>query len=299
MSQAARLSYTIRAATPDDLPAVNALYYNNEVDAGDDWAPPRRELSCFEHELRTGTMMVAERDGEALGFASSIRRGDVTYLAELFIHPERQSWGIGQALLRAVLPEEGICCTLASRDFRALALYTRAGMQPQWPHIWLRAASDEIGEMAVGGVEVVEAGTEAAEVEDWDAEISGRRRPEDVAYWLRAGQAVPVWFRRGSETLGYAYIQMRSPFSLWMPEASFIGPLGVRAAQDAAACVAAAVRWVAPRTSDVRLAVPGPHPALPSLLDAGLQIVYVETFCSSAASPIFDSRRYLVSYDVL
>jgi hypothetical protein len=43
----------------------------------------------------------------------------------------------------------------------------------------------------------------------------------------------------------------------------------------------------------VRLAVPGPHPALRPLLDAGMRIADFDTFVSTAREPFFDSRRYL------
>ncbi len=291
--------YTIRPATAADLPEVNAIYYDNEVDEESDFAPERRELACFAHELETGTMLVAERAGKPLGFASSIRRGEVTFLTELFIRPGRQSSGMGRALLRGVLPVEGIRCTLSSRDFRALGLYTRAGMRPLWPNIWLRAKADKIGELPGDDVEVEEARPEDAELAAWDERISGRARPQDAAYWLRECAAVPVWFRRGGQTLGYAYIQMRSSFSLWMPDACFIGPLGVQDTEEAAACAGAAARWVRARTPSVRMAVPGPNGALGPLLEAGFRIVYVETFCSSAPEPFFDPRRYLASGDAL
>jgi hypothetical protein len=45
----------------------------------------------------------------------------------------------------------------------------------------------------------------------------------------------------------------------------------------------------------VRIDVPGPHPALAPLLERGFQIVYVETFQSSAAAPFFDARCYIPS----
>jgi GNAT superfamily N-acetyltransferase len=291
--------FTIRAATSADLPVVNAIYYDNEIEADAPYAPPRRELACFAHELETGTMQVAERDGEVLGFASALRRGDVTYLSELFVRPDRQSSGIGRALLQRVLPAQGIRCTLASSDFRALGLYVRAGMQPRWPNVWLRARASEIGALPGGAVEVEPAQPHDPELAVWDTEIGARPRLEDMMYWLREGQAVPVWLRRQGQTLGYAFIQMRSGFSLWLPEASFIGPLGVRDGADAAACAAAAVRWVQPRTTDVRMAVPGPNGALTPLLEAGFRIVYVETFCTSAPVPFLDPHCYMPSGDVL
>jgi hypothetical protein len=43
----------------------------------------------------------------------------------------------------------------------------------------------------------------------------------------------------------------------------------------------------------LRLAVPGPHPALRPLLDAGFRIADFDTFASSAQTPFFVPRCYL------
>ena len=74
-------------------------------------------------------------------------------------------------------------------------------------------------------------------------------------------------------------------------------PLGVSAPEYAAECVLAATRWVQERAGEVRVRidVPGPHPALAPLFERGFQIVYVETFQSSAATPFFDERCYIPS----
>jgi hypothetical protein len=62
--------------------------------------------------FETGTMSVAEQDGRVLAFAGAITRGPVTFLTDLFVHPQTQS--------------------------RAQALYTREGMQPLFPHFNLQ-----------------------------------------------------------------------------------------------------------------------------------------------------------------
>ena len=86
--------FTIRRATEGDLPQVYDVFYEHEV--GDGSAPPPRGdvPSFLRHELATGEMLVAEREGRIVGFASQITRGPITYLAELFVRRELQSAGI-------------------------------------------------------------------------------------------------------------------------------------------------------------------------------------------------------------
>ena len=51
------------------------------------------------------------------------------------MRPAQQSAQLGGMLRRRVLPQdERIYCTFSSTDPRALALYIRMGMRPQWPH---------------------------------------------------------------------------------------------------------------------------------------------------------------------
>jgi hypothetical protein len=83
--------------------------------------------------------------------------------------------------------------------------------------------------------------------------------------------------------------------TLYFPDAARVGPVGARTPQHAALCAAAAVRWAVERAPVIRVDVPGPHPALAPLLEAGFRITYVETFVASSAEPLFDPARYLGS----
>jgi GNAT superfamily N-acetyltransferase len=287
----------VRRATEADLPESYDVYYENEV-AGDPNPPPRGEVSsCLRHVFATGELYVAERGGRIVGFAALITRGPIAYLTDLFVRRAEQSGGIGSALLRRILPADGrIRCTMSSRDPRALALYVRAGLRPQWPNFWLRASADRPGALPRGGVDVVEAGAGDAELVGWDAAASGRHRPAEHQYWRGEG-AIPLWFERGGARVGYGYVQTRSPGALWSPDAITVGPIGALTPADARECVCAAIEFARARAEVVRLAVPGPHPSLAALLDAGFQIRYVETFVSTAATPFVDPERYVGSGD--
>lgn len=288
----------IRRATAADLLAVNDIFYEEET-RGEPDPPLRRMLGYYAHVLRAGELYVTERAGTVLGFSGRILRGDVSFLTDLFVRPEVQSSRIGAALLRAALPDDGgVRCTYASSDHRALSLYTRAGMQPRYPQCGLRAAADRIRPLGATAVTLGEAAPTDPELARWDAEICGRHRPQEFAYWLDECDAVSCWLRRGDRTVGYAVLQRRSDGAIWHPEACTVGPLGVRERADAVPAVLAAVEWARVHCPTVRIFLPGPHPALAPLLDAGLRITYVDTYCSSAATPIFDPTRYVSSFDL-
>ncbi len=284
-----------RPATPADLARIYEIWYASEIEGAPD-PPPPGDASDFRHELETGEMRVTERGGQVIGFAATLTRSGITYLAELFVAKACRSSGVGKRLLQAILPQdERTICTLSSRDPRALALYVRAGMRPYWPHAWLRASAERLGGLPTGEVEVSIGQGDEPLLRHWDMQISGRDRSPDYPYWLEQRRAVPLWFRRRGQVVGYGFAHRRSPDSLWSPDALTLGPLGALTADDAAACVLAAVRWARREADVLRLALPGPHPALPLLLEGGFQITYVETFLSSSARSLFEPRRYVTS----
>jgi GNAT superfamily N-acetyltransferase len=291
----------IRPANEEDLAQTWDIWREAEVAVADgDHAPPTgREgaLALHRHELESGEMVVAEAGGRLVAFAAAITRGPVRFLSELYVRPDVQSSGIGKALLERVLPPGAapVSATLSSDDERALSLYVRHGMQPQWPFFYLKADSAGMKNLANSKIEVVEAEPGDPGLLKWDRGICGRERPQDHAYWVKAVDAVPVWFRREEHTAGYGYFQMRSDESLWYREALTIGPLGARTIEDARDCALAAAGWARGRSGVLRIAVPGPHPALPALLEAGFRITDMDTFVCSGSGMFVDPRRYVPS----
>jgi GNAT superfamily N-acetyltransferase len=291
------LTYTIRPATDADLAPLHALWYATEVVGEHDPPPlPTDILPGLPHVLATGDLLLAERDGGIVGFAGLLTRGNVAFLTDLFVHSAAQSAGIGQALLERILPRDGrVLSTAASTDPRAPALYIRAGMRPQWPLFWLLGESQSLGPLAAQRTELIEADPSDPALAVWDSAIGGRPRPEDLTFLLSGFGAAPFWFERGGRRIGYGYVQRRSPESLWHQDAYTLGPIGAYTPEDAAACVVATVEWARQRAATLRLAVPGPHPALRGLLAAGLRIVAIETFLASGEAPFVDGRCYLPS----
>ena len=106
---------------------------------------------------------------------------------------------------------------------------------------------------------------------------------------------MPLWFWRDGQRVGYGFAHRCSLDSLWSPDAISLGPIGALTPPDARDCVLAAAQWASRQARVIRLAIPGLHPVLPLLLNAGFQITYVETFLSSAPHPLFDPSRYVTS----
>src|SRR6266851_5599336 len=131
-------------------------------------------------------------------------------------------------------------------------------------------------------LEVVEGEAGDPAFVQWDAQVGGRARPVDHAFWLEQQHAVPLWFRRQGGTLGYGYVRQVAA-TLLTPRTWVVGPVGVSAPAYATECVLAAIRWAEPRAERLRIDVPGPHPCLAPLLERGFQIIYVETFHSTAS----------------
>jgi hypothetical protein len=298
----ATLTITMRPAGETDLPALHDIFYANEVRGAT--LPPRGDVSNdMRHILRTGTMCVAEDGGVPIGFAAAITRGHVTFLTDLFVAPGRQSAGTGRVLLHAVMSGGApVRCTASSNDPRALALYIGAEMAPLWPHFnlrWIGAPAGRNDTFEDAGkpealVEVVEAQPGDPEILAWDTRIGGRSRAADHQYWVREQRAVPLWFTRGGNRVGYGYARLGAG-TLWLPDACAIGPIGVSDPADAAPCVLAAAAWARERSTTLLIDVPGPHPGLALLLAAGFRIDYVETYVSNETAPYFDPRCYIAS----
>ena len=63
-------------------------------------------MPWFGHLLDVGRLVVAVDDGAVVGFAGLLDHGRCVALSDLFVRPERQSQGIGAALLDEVLPPD-------------------------------------------------------------------------------------------------------------------------------------------------------------------------------------------------
>jgi GNAT superfamily N-acetyltransferase len=227
--------------------------------------PARPDYLDFELD-RSALWVACDADGVA-GFAGVLVDGDYAHLADAFVRRDALGRGIGRALLDAALPRSGTRVTFASRDERALPLYVRAGLQPLAPLLYLG------GTIAGGGTaERVEPAALAVR----DAAASGRARPAALDFLARAGAY-------GLAAGDRAYAIVRD---------GHIGP----AAGDATEILAFAAAASAAHGT-VQLALPGPHPAVAPLLEAGLRVSDLDTYMASRPG-VHDLTRYIPDPDL-
>ncbi len=284
-----------RPARETDLSAIYEVFYKNEVLDSPHPPPAGNTPPYLLHVLQTGTLHVAEQDGEVLAYAGAITRGTTTFLTDLFVRPHQQSGKLGKTLLHSVLPQDDfVHFTVSSSDYRALALYIRDGIRPQWPLFALRLEKPAHAWPVQSDIESIEAEPDDPAMIRWDTQISGRLRPADHQYWVREERAVPLWFRRQGQIVGYGYIRLDAG-TIWYPHACSIGPIGAISPEAAADCVLAAIHWSLQQAEVIHLEVPGPHPCLATLLERGFHISYVDTFVSTTMTPFFDAQCYIPS----
>jgi ribosomal protein S18 acetylase RimI-like enzyme len=289
-----------RYALEKELPQIHQVYYENET-LGVPEPPPLGPVPAELHHIYdTGSLVVAVSDGTILGYAGTIIRDHVRYLTDLFVRPTQHSVKIGQSLLQHIMPPHStfIDCTLSSTDPRAQALYIRTGMQPQWPHYNLRLQGSLRTPLPQHNITTTIGNANGSALIEWDTQVSGRTRAADLAFLLEQQQGIPLWFQRQDTTVGYAIVRFAET-TVWHSSLCHIGPVGAHTPQDAEACVLAAVQWACERSRLLRIDIPASHRSLPSLLTAGFQIVYVETFHLVSDTPFFDPRCYIVADSTL
>jgi GNAT superfamily N-acetyltransferase len=242
----------VERAAPEDLPAVRALA--GRYGLTKEWPSPPDWL---DHTLAARGLWVARLQDGIAGFAGVLDDGGVIHLCDLFVDPGRLGRGTGKALLAAAFPRDGARTTFASADPRALPLYVRAGLRPLAPILYLAG--------------VVPGGGAAAERAPVETVPAGR--PAALAF-LATTAAYAL--RHGT---GSAVVRP-------VPGGALLGP-AVGGAEDVTALAAAA----SAAHGTVKLAVPGPHPAVGPLLEAGMRVADADTFMATAPGLVDLERR--------
>ncbi len=228
----------------------------------------------LEHLLERGDMWVADTAGAIGGYSAAIELETARMLADLFVDPAHHDGGLGSALLEAALGDHYPRLTCSSADPRALSLYVRAGLRPWWPNLYLEApagASDRLpvaADVTIHPADLEETATlsEAFTGIDRRADYAHyRSMPDGAGFVVRQrGQPIAVGWGRPGATTGRTLHN-----AVIAPDA------------DPVQAALAAVRAVTPGGEPFTGCVPGPHPALPFLLDAGYRITDRDTVCAS------------------
>ena len=241
----------------------------------------------LDHLFARASVVVAEADGGVVGFAGTIRVGAITHLTDLFVSRDRQGGGIGRALLAAAFGGAVERTTFSSADPRALPVYIRAAMRPWWPSLYLEASPNALRQLgpAPGGVET--AALDPARAGAAGVALGDADRGPDYAHWARRPGSILFELRIDGRpaAVGAAAVRLRGGGAQLLR-------LVIARDADAAAAVAATVRIVGERLGPVALTIPGPHPALRLLLDAGARITDRDTFMATRPD-LVDPERLL------
>ncbi|UBU17095.1 GNAT family N-acetyltransferase [Nonomuraea gerenzanensis] len=265
----------VRAATLDDMPAVRRVARRFGLLSG--WPPGAPDFLDAERTL--GTLLVApahpaDASESARGFGGTLRRGDLTHLGDLFVLPAHQSSGIGRTLLSRLLAGDGPKATFASSDPRAISLYIRHGLRPWCPLLYLT------GPATTGLPAPPVRPTPPDAIAPLDSHVSGGDR-HDTLTWYATLPGVQAY----TTGEGYAFTRTTAGETL-------IGPAGGTTPQNCATAVLGALAATGtPGTA--KLALPGLHPLVPTLIAAGWRIADLDTLMADdAALALIHPDRY-------
>jgi GNAT superfamily N-acetyltransferase len=241
----------LRPTTVADLPALHGLFVTaiDAVFEPHGFEPPGPPLEVFVnqqgHVLETGTSVVAEADGQLLGFGASWQRGEHWFLASLFVAEHAQGRGVGAVLLDAVWGSASRRRTITDAiQPVSNALYGRRGLIPATPILTFTGRPQSDGR---------ELSPEVADLAAIDLAAYGFDRAFDHAYWEQ-------YARRTTWPGAYTYV---------FPG----GAIGPVAGLDAGAAARALAAELARANGQVRLRIPGTSRALVEVaLTAGLRL---------------------------
>lgn len=220
-------------------------------------------------------LWIAEDDGEIVGFAWSWVCGELWFLAQLFVSPDRQSDGIGNQL---------ICKTFAHAQMRGASikalvtfafntvsqgLYIRHGLFPRFPIYMVSIPSDHLASRLAKPalhLEPLTAKTAAFDqLARMDAKVLTVSREKHHRYLMEDSATDGFTIHDGNECVGYVYISN-----------GHIGPLAVVRPDLVGAAFAAALSVAARGNApNISAFLPGAsEPALKVATDHGMRITF-------------------------
>ena len=258
------MDITYRPAKPEDLEEAarvvqqsgSALLVRHGLQP---WpAPPPTAFPKFCLAQDPSGLWVAEDGDTIVGFGFSWMTEKFWCLSQLFVRPEAQAKGIGQALLSKTLmqAERNSAANRALITFgyniASTGLYLQNGLYPREPLYRMAAPAQAVAQNSA------DAGYEITPIAPWpesgewtgriDQELLGFRRDLHHQFLLGGGAARAVRIEHACRAAGYAYISAEG----------HVGPLAIAPDADAKAVVTAALRC-APEggARQVSMIVPG------------------------------------------
>ncbi len=226
-------------------------------------APPSTAFPKFCLARDPSGLWVAEVGDTIVGFGFSWMTEKFWCLSQLFVRPETQAKGIGQALLAKTLmqAERNGAANRALITFAyniaSTGLYLKNGLYPREPLYRMAAPAQAVAQNLAG------AGYDITPIAPWpesgewpagewigriDHELLGFRRDLHHQFLLGSLAARAVRIEHAGRAAGYAYISARGR----------VGPLAIAADADAKAVVTTALRYALERGArQVSMLVPG------------------------------------------
>lgn len=250
--------------------------------------PPAFQRHCLAAD--PDGLWIAERDGNMAGYGFAWVCQDFWFLAQLFIRPDAQSAGIGQALFdKTLAPGERHRTTnraliTFAYNRASTGLYIRNGLYPRQPLYAMQAPAERI-RAGLGGTRYETAPLPPEPpgwIGDLDTQVLGFRRDEHHGFQAGNAAARGIQITDAGKPVGYAYIT-----------GGHIGPLAIDPGANAAQAVNAVLRSVlSDNPAQVDLMVPGAAEAvLGELTKAGFRIT--EPMVLLSAKPFGNWRCYL------
>jgi GNAT superfamily N-acetyltransferase len=242
------MDITCRPAKPEDLEEAervvqqsgNALLVRHGLQP---WpAPPSTAFPKFCLAQDPSGLWVAEDGDTIVGFGFSWMSEKFWCLSQLFVRPEAQAKGIGQALLAKTLMQaerngaaNRALITFAS-NIASTGLYLKNGLYPREPLYEMAAPARAVAQ------NLADAGYDITSIAPWpdagewigriDQELLGFRRDLHHQFLLGGFAARAVRIEHAGRAVGYAYISARG----------HVGPLAIAPDADAKAAVTTALR---------------------------------------------------------
>ena len=241
------MTIVYRPATLGDVEGLLRVHAASEADANrgrddspeNEWADPEFVYRVFSnvvglerHLLKTADhFWLAERDGQILGYASSLFRDGVRSGSEAFVIPSDQSAGVGRELIARVFPTEGARRRygLGSTDLRAYILYLKSGLYPRFPCNYFSRTPEPVRIETDLTIQRVTAMPQTlAEMRKIDKFVLDHTRDVDHEFLLAERRC--YLYRRGAEVVGYGY--------MGGPGGKFMGPFALVEESDFPAVLA-------------------------------------------------------------
>jgi GNAT superfamily N-acetyltransferase len=205
-------------------------------------APPPTAFPKFCLAQDPSGLWVAEDGDTIVGFGFSWMTEKFWFLSQLFVRPETQAKGIGQALLSKTLMQAerngaaNRALITPAYNIASTGLYLKNGLYPREPLYRMAAPTQAVAQnLAHAGYDItpIAPGPESGQwIGRIDQELLGFRRDLHHQFLLDGFAARAVRIEHAGSAAGYAYISAQGN----------VGPLAIAGDSDAKAVVTTALR---------------------------------------------------------